>query len=123
MEKILNNFRNSLNGIKAAWRDDNSFRISLLQVIAGVIIATLLTFYLNKNAYFWLTLVVSLFPIIIVEAINTSIEAITDKASPERHPLAKKAKDIGSAAVLFTRLMTVICWVVAIGREMARAAS
>ncbi len=119
MNKIYKAFLNSCNGLKLAWQDDHSFRHSALQVLAGIIIATALTIYLHANEYFWLLLVGSLFPIIIVETINTSIEAVTDKASPERHPLAKKAKDIGSAAVLLTRVLTLICWVVVIGNRAA----
>ena len=49
-------------------------------------------------------------PILIVETINTAIEAVTDKASPERHPLAKKAKDIGSSAVLLARIYAIMAW-------------
>ena len=44
----------------------------------------------------------------------SSIEAVTDKASPERSHLAQKAKDIGSAAVLLTRVFIALCWITAI---------
>lgn len=113
MKKIVSNLKNSSNGLKLAW-DDLSFRIAVMQVAAGMVLATALAFILNINIYVWLALVLSLIPIIIVELINTAIEAVTDKASPERHPLAKKAKDIGSAAVLLTRVMAATCWFIII---------
>ncbi len=111
---VIRAFINSTNGLRAAWQDDASYRRSLLQVVAGVVIASILTRWMNLPWGSWLTLVASTLPILIVELLNTAIEAVTDKASPERHPLAKKAKDIGSAAVLMTRLMTALCWTVVI---------
>jgi diacylglycerol kinase (ATP) len=110
MEKLRNNFKNSCNGLKLAWADDQSFRNSCWQFIIGAIIASAIVIYNDFSAFLWLLLVGSLFPIVIVETINCSIEAVTDKASPERHPLAKKAKDIGSAAVFMTRMLALCCW-------------
>lgn len=83
-----------------------------MQAIIGTVLASVLVWYTGKTIWMWLILVGSLFPIVIIEMVNSSIEAVTDKASPERHPLAKKAKDIGSAAVLLSRLLTILCWVV-----------
>ncbi len=101
--------KNSINGLKLAW-EDHSFRIAGYQMFVGIAIASGLTGYYHWQVSTWLMLVASVIPILIVEAINTSIEAVTDKASPERHPLAKKAKDIGSGAVLLTRILALICW-------------
>ncbi len=112
LKQFFRAFQNSLNGVRLAWRDDHSFRATSCQFILGVILATALTHFLDLSLHIWLTLVASLMPIVIVELINTAIEAVTDKASPERHPLAKKAKDIGSAAVFFARLMALFCWAV-----------
>lgn len=111
---FLRSFINSRNGLRTAWRDDASFRRSVWQVVAGVILATVLSLWLDMSEGRWLLLVASLLPIIVIELLNTAIEAVTDKASPERHPLARKAKDIGSAAVLITRLMTALVWITVI---------
>jgi diacylglycerol kinase (ATP) len=113
MIRPIHAFKNSCNGLKMAWAEDHSFRNSVIQVGLGILIATIATWYYDLTLWIWLLLVGSLFPIVIVETINSSIEAVTDKASPERHPLAKKAKDIGSAAVLLTRIMAALCWIVA----------
>jgi diacylglycerol kinase (ATP) len=110
IQRLLNKLKNSLAGLRCGWHEDTSFRIAAWQTMMGIAIASILTFVFEKNFLFWLLLVGSLFPVLIVEMINCSIEAVTDKASPERHPLAKKAKDMGSAAVFLTRLMAVMAW-------------
>lgn len=110
MIRPIHAFKNSCNGLRLAWAEDHSFRNSAWQVVWGIIIATGIVFYNHWSIWMWLVMAGSLFPILIVETINTSIEAVTDKASPERSPLAKKAKDIGSAAVLLTRILTLLCW-------------
>ncbi|MDB5478192.1 MAG: dgkA [Alphaproteobacteria bacterium] len=111
---ITTSFRNSYNGLRLAWTEDRSFRNTTCQVVAGVIIATVFTLHYNETIFKWLLLVGSVFPMLIIETVNCSIEAVTDKASPERHPLAKKAKDMGSAAVFLARLFAIICWGVVI---------
>jgi len=115
---VIRSFINSTHGLKTAWRDDASYRRSVWQVVAGVIIATILTYWLDMRINAWLTMVASLLPIVVVELINTAIESVTDKASPERDPLARKAKDVGSAAVLMTRLITLLCWSVVLLSEL-----
>lgn len=112
MPKFFQAFLNSLAGIRYAF-GDRSFRNTFIQFILGLIIASWLTYDYHLHPYIWLLLVASLFPMVIIEAVNTSIEAVTDKASPERSLLAKKAKDIGSAAVLLSRILAIICWIVA----------
>ncbi len=112
MIRPIHAFKNSCNGLRMAWAEDHSFRNSVWQVVFGVVLASGVSGYYHFTIWLWLLLVGSLFPIVIVETINSSIEAVTDKASPERHPLAKKAKDIGSAAVLLTRIFAALCWAV-----------
>lgn len=110
MQKALEAFLNSLNGLKLAWQDDASYRRSVIQVALCILLSCILAWYLGLSIPVWLVLIISQLPIVMVELINSAIEAVTDKASPERHPLAKKAKDIGSAAVLISRLLALLCW-------------
>ncbi|MAQ71086.1 MAG: diacylglycerol kinase [Alphaproteobacteria bacterium] len=115
--KKYNPFRNlkhSYDGFQMALSEDTSFRVSCMQFVFGVLLATGLVVYFNWSGATWLILTASLFPMIIIECVNTSIEAVTDKASPERSHLAQKAKDIGSAAVLLTRFFIALCWITAI---------
>lgn len=116
---IYRSFQHSRDGLCAAWRDDRSFRYALAQFVLGLLLATALCLLGHIGLFSWLLLIGATMPILIVETINTAIEAVTDKASPEHHPLAKKAKDIGSAAVLLTRIYAVTCWVVILGRAAA----
>jgi len=109
---VFRSFKNSCNGLRTAWAEDHSFRNAALQTLAAVAIATALEAFHVIGLFYWLILVGAVMPILVVETINTAIEAVTDKASPEHSPLAKKAKDIGSAAVLLTRIYAIICWIV-----------
>ncbi len=107
-------FKNSCNGLKLAFAEDQSWRNTFWQFCIGSVIATIIYFVSNETVFMWLLMVASLFPMVIVETINCSIEAVTDKASPERSALAKKAKDVGSAAVLLSRIFAGLCWIVAL---------
>lgn len=112
IKPFFRSFKHSRDGLRVAWADDHSFRASLIQFVLGFVIATILLAMHEIGILTWLLLIGATMPILVVETINTAIEAVTDKASPERHPLAKKAKDIGSAAVLLTRVYAIICWIV-----------
>ena len=112
MQSLFRSFKHSRDGLRVAWAEDHSFRVSAAQFIVGLVVATALFASHEIGILTWLLLIGATMPILVVETINTSIEAVTDKASPERHPLAKKAKDIGSAAVLLTRIYAIICWAV-----------
>lgn len=114
MPSPIKAFKNSISGLKFAWDEDQSWRITLYQAVAGFIAASFLCYFWSHDIFMWLLMVASLFPMVIVETINCSIEAVTDKASPERSKLAKKAKDLGSAAVLLSRILAVLCWAVAL---------
>lgn len=115
--QIFRSFKNSCNGLKTAWREDHSFRNAAIQCAVAFLVATVMYFTQHIGIFYWLILIGAIMPILIVETINTAIEAVTDKASPERHPLAKKAKDIGSAAVLLTRIYAVLCWSVVLVKQ------
>lgn len=109
---IFRSFKHSRDGLKTAWSEDHSFRVSAVQFLVGFVLATAIFIHGEIGILTWLLLIGATMPILIVETINTAIEAVTDKASPERHPLAKKAKDIGSSAVLLARTYAILTWVV-----------
>ena len=66
--------------------------------------------FLGKTGVDRSILIGSIILILIVEILNSAIEAVVDKASPEKHELAKRAKDMGSAAVLFSLLNAAVVW-------------
>jgi diacylglycerol kinase (ATP) len=98
----------SFDGFKSAWQHEHAFRQELVLVVCGIIVALVLPI----SAYQKLMLIVVLLLILIVELINSAIEAVVDRVSLERHSLSKNAKDFGSAAVLLTLIIAVATWVV-----------
>ena len=73
-------------------------------------IAIPLAFYLGKTGIDRALMVGSIMLILIVEILNSGLEAVVDKASPEKHELAKRAKDMGSAAVLLSLFNAAAVW-------------
>jgi diacylglycerol kinase (ATP) len=65
---------------------------------------------LGKNGVERALLIGSILLILIVEILNSAVEAVVDKASPEKHELAKRAKDMGSAAVLLSLITAAAIW-------------
>lgn len=106
LKRIFTAFLYSLDGFRAAWRNEHAFRQEVGLFVAGAVIALLL----KVSAFEKLVLIGVLVLILIVELINSSIEAVVDRVSLERHPLSKNAKDFGSAAVLLTCLLAVATW-------------
>ncbi len=110
LKRIFSAFFYSIAGFKAAWKNEHAFRQELILVIPGVICALLLP----VSALEKLLLIGVLILILIVELINSSIEAIVDRISLERHPLSKDAKDLGSAAVFLAVSLAAATWAVVI---------
>ncbi|CDG81808.1 diacylglycerol kinase [Janthinobacterium agaricidamnosum] len=108
LKRIYSAFCYSLQGLRAAWRGEHAFRQEMLLFIAGTILALLL----RISAFEKLVLIGVLVLILIVELMNSAIEAVVDRVSLERHPLSKNAKDFGSAAVLLACLLAAAAWLV-----------
>ncbi len=101
----------SRDGIVAAWRNEAAFREEVL--LAAVTIP--LGLWLGQTGVERALLVASIVLILIVEILNSAIEAVVDLASPDRHELAKRAKDMGSAAVLFSLVNAALVWGLVLG--------
>jgi len=96
----------SLSGLGFAIRHEAAFR----QEVALCAALSVIALSLPVSTVYKLLLLSSHFGVMIVELLNTAIECVVDKASPEFHELAKQAKDLGSAAVLLSLLYLGICW-------------
>lgn len=96
----------SLQGLGAAWRHEAAFR----QETALAVILIPLGLWLGDTALERLLLAGMLVLVLVVELINSAIEALADAISTDHHPLLGRAKDIGSAAVLLTLLLTGAAW-------------
>lgn len=101
-------FSYSMAGFKSAWKYEHAFRQELFVIVPAFFVALLLPVTTLEK----LLLVGSLIFMLIVEMINSAIEAVVDRISLERHPLSKNAKDFGSAAVLLSILLALITWAV-----------
>jgi diacylglycerol kinase (ATP) len=108
LKRIYSAFFYSLDGFRSAWKHEHAFRQEVGMFVVGAIIALVL----RISAFEKLLLIGVLMLILIVELINSSIEAVVDRVSLERHPLSKNAKDFGSAAVLLTCLLAAATWAV-----------
>ena len=96
--RLWNALGYSRDGLVAAWKNEAAFREELLLTA----IAIPLAIFLGKTGVDRALLIGSIIVILIVEILNSAVEAVVDKASPEKHELAKRAKDMGSAAVLLS---------------------
>ena len=104
--RIVAASRYSVQGLQLAWKSEHAFRQELLVSIPAIFVAVLLPISgLEK-----LALVVVLALVLIVELLNSAIEAVVDRVSLERHPLSKNAKDLGSAAVFLTVMIAAVTW-------------
>ena len=104
--QLWNAFRWSMLGLRAGWRHEASFRLEAM--LAVVLIP--LGLWLGQGALEKLALVAPAFLVLSAELLNSAIEAVVDKVSPEFHELAGRAKDMGSAAVFLLLVFTMLCW-------------
>ena len=107
MKRLLSAFFYSLSGLKLAWRQEAAFR---QEVVLAFVLAPVAPYLANSGAelaLLWLTLCI----VLVAELLNTAIEAAVDRAGQELHPLAKTAKDAGSAAVLVALFGAAAVWV------------
>jgi len=105
---LLHALRYSLAGIRSAVSSERAFTQELIVAAVGVIVA----FLLDLTTIERVLLIAVLFLVLIVELINSAIEAVVDLQTSEIHPLAKRAKDFGSASVFLTIGFAVFTWVV-----------
>jgi len=107
LRRILNALRYSADGLAAAWAGEDAFRQEVLLAAVMVPVALVLPVALVER----LLLLGSVVFVLVVEILNSAIEAAIDRQSFEINPLAKQAKDLGSAAVLLSLLMTGGTWI------------
>jgi diacylglycerol kinase (ATP) len=106
LRRVLNATRYSLDGLRSAWRHEDAFRQEL--ILAAVMIPAALWLPVSLVEKVLLAGVVVL--VLIVELLNTGIEAAIDRDSLEINPLGKLAKDYGSAAVMLSLLLAGGTW-------------
>ena len=106
LTRVVRAFGYSLQGFRHAWREEAAFRQELTLALA-VVPAGL---YLGRSGVERALLVWPMLQILLVEILNSAVEAVVDRSGMERHPLAGMAKDMGSAAVLLSFGMLGTVW-------------
>lgn len=106
LRRLMNAFGYSLQGFSAAFKHEDAFR----QEVFLAVVLIPLALYLGENRVEQALMIASVLLVLIVELLNSAIEAAVDHTSIERHPLAKQAKDIGSAAVFIALLIVAVVW-------------
>ena len=106
IKRLANAFTFSVAGTLAAFKHEDAFR---QEVILSIVLIPL-AIYLGQTAIEQALMITSILLIIIVELLNSSVEATVDRISVKRHKLSKRAKDIGSAAVFFSLVNATVIW-------------
>ncbi len=106
LRRIWNALFYSFDGLKAAYRHEDAFR----QEVWLAVILIPLALFLPASGTGKSLMIASVVVVLIVELLNSAVEATVDRVSLEHHRLAKRAKDIGSAAVLFSLINVVVVW-------------
>jgi diacylglycerol kinase (ATP) len=106
LRRVLNAARYSLSGLAAAARHEAAFR----ELAALCLAAIPLALWLGEGGLERALLIGSVVLALVVEMVNAAIEAAVDRVSLEDHPLAKRAKDIGSAAVMLALANAALVW-------------
>ena len=113
--RIWRAFFYSLEGFAAALKYEHAFRQELILCLVLLPFAIFLQLELVEK----IILVITLLFVLVVELLNSAIEAIVDRVSLENNELSKRAKDLGSAAVFLSVVVTAIAWILLAGPAMA----
>lgn len=112
--RIINATGYSMKGLKSAWINEAAFRQELVLVLALMPLAGWLGDSLNEI----LLLICISWLVVIVEVLNSAIEAVVDRIGSEHHELSGRAKDLGSAAVFIALALNALVWGTLIGRNL-----
>ena len=113
LSRLFHAFGYSLSGLRAAW-----FEKAFRQEAIAALVLVPSAFWLGSTWLEIAMLVSVVFLVMIVELLNTGIESAIDRIGPEWHDLSKRAKDMGSAAVLLSLLLCVGVWAAAIQQAL-----
>jgi len=106
LKRIVNATIFSIAGLRAAWRNEAAFRQECL--LAAFLIPA--AFWLGQTTVERLLLLVTVCLVLIVELLNSAVEAAVDRMGTEHHELAGRAKDLGSASVFVSMVLVLLVW-------------
>jgi diacylglycerol kinase (ATP) len=116
VRRLIQAFGYSYAGLRHGIAHEASIRQELVACAILIPVSMLLPI----SSFEHLTLIISMMLVVLVEFLNSAIEAVIDRISVERHPLSAQAKDLGSAAVGVALLITGLCWFVIAGPVVLR---
>ena len=106
LRRVWNALHYSMSGLRAAYTCEDAFRQEVLLAFVLIPLSFVLPVPWGGRA----AMIASVLLVLIVELINSAIEAVVDRVSLDRHHLSKRAKDIGSAAVFLALLNVAVVW-------------
>jgi len=106
LRRIWNAGLYSISGIRAAWKHEAAFRQELVLCLFLVPAA----FLIGETAVERALLIGTCLLVLVVELLNSAVEAVVDRIGEDIHKLSGRAKDMGSAAVFISLWITIICW-------------
>ncbi len=106
LTRIINAYGYSMKGLRAAFVNESAFR----QEFVLALVLTPLAIWLGSNAIEYILLIGSVLLVLVVELLNSAIEAAVDRIGDEHHDLSGRAKDIGSAAVMISLCIVALVW-------------
>ena len=107
LKRLINAFGFSMQGLKAAYKGEEAFR----QEVAVLVLAVPFAFWLGDTAIEVALLIGSIILVLVIELLNSAIEAVVDRFGGELHVLSGQAKDMGSSAVLLISINALIIWI------------
>lgn len=110
LTRLWNALHYSIDGLKDAYRLEDAFRQESFLALVLILASVGLRFWLGLSGTDHALMIASVLLVLIVELINSAIEATVDRVGLERHTLSKRAKDIGSASVLISLLNVLAVW-------------
>ena len=113
LTRAIHAAKNSWHGLIFAFKEESAFRQELVLLVVLSPIALFLPVGLVEKAL----MICSLIMVLVIELLNSSVEAAIDRISFEHHDLSKRAKDFGSAAVMLALLIALVIWVAILYKE------
>ncbi|PKQ76177.1 diacylglycerol kinase [Aeromonas sobria] len=112
--RIINATGYSMKGLKSAWINEAAFRQELMLILLLMPLA----FWVGESLNQILLLITISWLVVIVEILNSAIEAVVDRIGAEHHELSGRAKDLGSAAVFIALALNGLVWGALVGRNL-----
>ncbi|OJW62394.1 MAG: diacylglycerol kinase [Aeromonas sp. 62-46] len=112
--RIINATGYSMKGLKSAWFNEAAFR----QELVLILLLMPLAFWIGDSLNEILLLVCISWLVVIVEVLNSAVEAVVDRIGSEHHELSGRAKDLGSAAVFIALALNALVWGALVGRNL-----